>query len=183
MKHNYKKIRLYPCLAILLLLGTGCLPSQRAVPPEELPLKPLSDDDTGQPASLEHEGQQAASLQLTQEGREYLRSGRLEEAMSKFQKAISLSISNPYAYYYLGEARYRRQEYHQSLPLLDKAELLFLRDSVWLSRVHALRGKNYEALSRFEEARGQYRQALAEDPNNPEAQEGIERLQNPEGFQ
>jgi tetratricopeptide (TPR) repeat protein len=174
-------IRLYTYLGALLLFVAGCVPAQRAVPPEELPLKPLPGE--GQSASLEHEGQQAASLQLTQEGRDYLRSGRLEEAMSKFQKAISLSSSNPYAYYYLGEARYRRQEYHQSLPLLDKAELFFLRDPVWLSRVHVLRGKNYEALSRFEEAKDQYRQALAEDPNNPEAQQGIQRLQNPEGLQ
>jgi len=179
--NDLKKIRLYTGLAALLLLGTGCVSSQQAVPPEDFPLKPLPGAE--QPASVEQEGRQAASLQLTQEGREYLRSGRLEEAMSKFQKAISLVSSNPYAYYYLGEARYRRQEYHQSLPLLERAELFLLRDSVWLSRVHALRGKNYEALSRFEEAKGQYQQALAEDPNNPEAQEGIQRLQNPEGVQ
>ena len=173
--------RLYLSLVILLLPWMGCVPSQQAVAPEDLPLKPFTG--TGQASTSDQDGRQAASLQLTQEGREYLRSGRLDEAMSKFQKAISLSSSNPYAYYYLGEARYRKQEYQQSLPLLDRAELFLLRDSVWLSRVHVLRGKNYEALSRFDEAKGQYQQALAEDPHNPEALEGIQRLQEPSTVQ
>lgn len=173
-------IRLYLYPAVLFLFVAGCAPAQR-VSTEEIPLKlPASP---GQPANTEQEGRQAASLQLTQEGREYLHSGRLEEAMSKFQKAISLSSSNPYAYYYLGEARYRQQEYQQSLPVLEKAELFFLSDAGWLSKVHVLRGKNYEALSRFDEAKGQYQQALAEDSHNPEALEGIQRLQNPEGVQ
>jgi tetratricopeptide (TPR) repeat protein len=173
-------IRLYLYSAFLFLFVAGCAPAPR-VSPEEIPLKLPAGP--GQPASPEQEGRQAASLQLTQEGREYLHSSQLEEAMSKFQKAISLSSSNPYAYYYLAEARYRQQEYPQSLPLLDRAELFFLSNSVWLSKVHVLRGKNYEALSRFEEAKGQYQQALAEDSDNPEASEGIQRLQNPEGVQ
>lgn len=96
--------------------------------------------------------------------------------MSKLQKAISLSASNAYAYYYFGEVRYQKQEYHQSLPLLERAELFFRSDPVWLSRVYVLRGKNYEALSRYEEAKAEYQRALAQDPHNPEAQAGVERL-------
>jgi tetratricopeptide (TPR) repeat protein len=163
-------------LAMLLVLSTGCMPSQSHLSPDELPLKPVSGTD--QQSDLEQSGRQAASLKLTEEGRDYLRSGRLDEARSKFEKALSLSSSNPYAYFYLGEVRYLRQEYQKSLPLLERAELFLLNDSVWLSRVHVLRGKNYEALSLFDEARGQYQQALAEDSNNLEAKEGILRLQD-----
>jgi tetratricopeptide (TPR) repeat protein len=178
------RYRLFLSLAVLLLLGTGCMPSQQSLSPDELPLKPPQADRSGPGPQddLEQSGRQAASFKLTQEGREYLRAGRLDEARSKFEKAIALSSSNPYAYYYLGEARYLKQEYQKSLPLLERAELFLFKDSVWLSRVYVLRGKNYEGLSRFDEARGQYRQALAEDPNNPEAQEGIQRLQNSESL-
>ena len=176
-----RRAKPYLFVAVLSLLSMGCTPSQRIVTPEDLPLKPLLG--TGQPADPGQVGQQAASLQLTEEGREYLRAGRLDEALSTFQKAISLSSSNPYAYYYLGQTRYLRQEFHQSLPLLERAELFLLADPIWLSKVHVLRGRSYEALSRYEEARGQYQQALAEDPRNPEAQEGIERLKNPPGLQ
>ncbi len=172
--------RLSSSLAMLLLLWAGCTPSQQSLNPDELPLKPVSG--TGQQSDFEQSGLQTASFKLTEEGRDYLRSGRLDEARSKFEKAISLSSSNPYAYFYLGEVRYLKQEYQKSLPLLERAELFLLRDTVWLSRVHVLRGKNYEALSLFDEARGQYQQALAEDPNNPEAQEGIQRLQNSGGL-
>jgi tetratricopeptide (TPR) repeat protein len=169
--------RLSLSLPMLLLLWTGCTPSQQSLSPNELPLKPLSG--TGQQSDFEQSGRQTASFKLTEEGRDYLRSGRLDEARSKFEKAISLSSSNPYAYFYLGEVRYLKQEYQKSLPLLERAELFLLRDTVWLSRVHVLRGKNYEALSLFDEAKGQYQQALAEDPNNPEARQGIQRLQSP----
>ncbi|MCI0526189.1 MAG: tetratricopeptide repeat protein [Nitrospira sp.] len=155
------------------------MPSQ-SINSDELPLKPVSGPDPQ--SDLEQSGRQAASFKLTEEGRDYLRSGRLDEARSKFEKAISLSSSNPYAYFYLGEVRYLKQEYKKSLPLLERAELFLLRDTVWLSRVHVLRGKNYEGLSLFDEARDQYQQALAEDPNNPEAQEGIQRLQNSGGL-
>ena len=176
-----RSVKLCLFMVVSFLLSMGCTPPQRSVTPEELPLKPLLG--TAQPADPGQAGLQAASLQLTEEGREHLRSGRLDEAMSTFQKAISLSSSNPYAYYYLGETRYLRQEYQQSLPLLERAELFLLADPIWLSKVHVLRGKNYEALSRYEEAKGQYQQALAEDPRNPDAQEGIERLSNPAGLQ
>jgi tetratricopeptide (TPR) repeat protein len=167
-------------LAVLLLLWAGCTPSQWSVNSDEPPLKPVSAPS--QQPDLEQSGRQTASFKLTEEGRDYLRSGRLDEARSKFEKAISLSSSNPYAYFYLGEVRYLKQEYRKSLPLLERAELFLINDSVWLSRVHVLRGKNYEALSLYDEARGHYQQALAEDPDNPEAQEGMLRLQDSGGL-
>ncbi len=86
--------------------------------------------------------------------------------------------SNPYAYYYLAKARYIRNEYLQTLPLLGKAELYLQGDSTWLSWVYALRGKTYEALSRLDEARQQYQQSLSKDSRNAEARDGIDRLTN-----
>jgi len=172
----YKLARLYPFAMVFLLLGSGCTPIHETVRLKDPPLKPLAG--TEQSTDMAKRGREGASLQFTSEGREHLRSGRLEQAMSKFQKAISLSSANPYAYYYFGETRYLKEEHQQSLSLLERAELLLLSDPIWLSRVYVLRGKNYEALSRYEEAKGQFQQALAKDPNNVEAQESMDRLQH-----
>jgi tetratricopeptide (TPR) repeat protein len=160
---------------VLLILGVGllpgCLSSLSTTPDEELPLKPVTGSDRST-------GRQQASIELTDRGRQLLETGRWEEATSVFQKAISLFPSNPYPYYYLAKARYMQQEYSKVLPFLGQAERFFGGDPIWLSRVYVLRGRTYEALSRFDEAKDQYRQALSRDPGNPTAQEGIERINN-----
>jgi tetratricopeptide (TPR) repeat protein len=141
---------------------------------KEPPLRSLPATHPMQQAEIA--GQQNASIDLTGQGLRYLSQWQLNEAISLFEKAITLHPSNPYAYYYLAKARYIRKEYHQTLPLLGKAELYFQGDSPWLSWVYALRGKTYEALSRFDEARQQYHKSLSEGPGNAEARDGIERL-------
>ena len=161
----------------LSLCLSGCTVFQPAGTPEEPPLTPLSGAD--RPMNPGQTGQQEASLQLTDQGRQHLASGRIEEAISLFQKAISLFPKNPYAYYYLAQARYLRQEYIQSLTPLGQAELFLSDDRIWLSRVYALRGRIDESLSRLEEARSQYQKALTSDPGNAEAREGLERLDHP----
>lgn len=164
----------YLCLGLLILavgLLPGCLSSLSTTPDEELPLKPVTGSDRST-------GRQQASIELTDRGRQLLESGQWEEATSVFQKAISLFPSNPYPYYYLAKARYMKQEYPKALPLLGQAERFLGGDPIWLSRVYLLRGRTYESLSRFDEAKNQYQQALAKDPGNSEAQEGIERISN-----
>jgi len=164
----------YLCLVLLILavgLLPGCLSSLSATPDEELPLKPVTGSDRST-------GRQQASIELTDRGRQLLESGQWNESISVFQKAISLFPSNPYPYYYLAKTRYMQQEYPKALPLLGQAERLLGGDSIWLSRVYVLRGKTYEALSHFDEAKNQYRQALFKDPGNPDAQEGVERMNN-----
>jgi len=161
----------YLGLALLIALLSGCLSALSTTPDEELPLNPVAGSDRSV-------GREQASIELTDRGRQLLESGRWEESTSVFQKAISLLPSNPYPYYYLAKARYRQQEYPQALPLLGQAERFLGNDPIWLSRVYVLRGWIYEALSRFDDAKKQYQQALAKDPGNPVAQEGIERIQN-----
>ncbi len=164
----------YLCFFLLILavgLLPGCLSSLSTTPDEELPLKPVTGSDRST-------GRQQASIELTDRGRQLLESGQWEEATSVFQKAISLFPSNPYPYYYLAKTRYMQQEYPKALPLLGQAERFLGGDPIWLSRVYVLRGMTYEALSRFDEAKNQYQQALSKDPGNPVAQEGIERVNN-----
>ena len=163
-------------LIAVVLLPVGCTHFQSALILEEPPLRSLSVSNRMQQADLA--GQQNASIELTDQGLSYLSEWQLNEAISLFEKAIALHPSNPYAYYYLAKARYIRKEYPQTLPLLGKAELYLQGDSSWLSWVHALRGKTYEDLFRFDEAREQYRQSLSKDSRNAEAKDGLARLTN-----
>ncbi len=160
-------------LAVALVLLPGCIPPPGELSTGEPPLKPI----TGRTTDPSQTGQQEASLQLTDEGRRQLASGRLDEAVSIFQKAISLYPKNSYAYYYLAQARYLKKDYGRSLPPLGQAELFLSSDPSWLARVYALRGQIFEALVRLDEAKGQYQKALASDSGNPDAREGIERIQ------
>jgi len=157
-------------IAALCLLS-GCFPAP-AVPPTEPPLTPMS----GRSAEPEQTGQQEASIEMTDQGRQRIASGRFDEAISILQKAISIHPKNSYAYYYLAQARYFKKDYGQSLPPLGQAELFLSGDPAWLARVFALRGQVFEAQARLEEANGQYQKALAADSGNSAAREGIERI-------
>jgi tetratricopeptide (TPR) repeat protein len=174
-KRKFHSVRTGWVLAVALALVPGCIPSPGEPPSGEPPLPPITEGTTDSSRT----GQQEASLQLTDEGRQLLASGRLDEADSVFQKAISLYPNNPYAYYYLGQARYLKKDYSHSLAPLRQAELYLSDDSVWMARVYALRGQVNEALSQLDEARNQYQKALAFDPRNSEAREGLERVQSP----
>lgn len=157
-----------------LVISAGCIGPLGEPPTGEPPMKPI----TGRITDPAQTGQQEASLQLTEEGRQLLTSGRLDEAASVFQKAISLYPSNPYAYYYLGQARYLKRDYAQSLTPLRQAELYLSRDSAWLARVVALRGQIYEGQSQLDDARRQYQKALSLDFRNLDAREGLDRIQS-----
>jgi tetratricopeptide (TPR) repeat protein len=173
-KGKFYSVRSWWAIAAALLLSTGCLPSPGEPPMGEPPLTPIMGGTTDSSQT----GQQEASLQLTDEGRQLLDEGRFDEAASVFQKAISLYPNNPYAYYYLGQSRYLKKDYARSLAPLRQAELYLSGDPVWLARVYALRGQIDEALSQPDDARNQYQKALAFDPGNSEAREGLERIQS-----
>ena len=51
----------------------------------------------------------AASLRLTEEGKNYLNSGNLIKASELFEKGITISPSNPYAYFFMARLRFERR--------------------------------------------------------------------------
>jgi tetratricopeptide (TPR) repeat protein len=120
--------------------------------------------------------QMAASLRLTEEGKNYLNSGNLIKASELFEKGITISPSNPYAYFFMARLRFERREHKQSLGLLSKAEMLFKDNPRWLSDVYSLMGKNHESLFQYNDAKRSYEQALKLNDGNLEAKEGMERL-------
>ena len=170
---GFSKNWFWTLVTVSLLALSGCVPYQPTPPGAEPLLEPI---ETGLPSDPGRTGQQGASIQLTEQGRRQITSGRIDEAISTFQQAISLFPRNPYAYYYLGRAQYLRQEYQLSIVPLERAELFFLEDPIWLSRVYTLRGQTYEALSHFDEAGTQYRQALDFNRRNPDARNGLNRI-------
>ncbi len=162
-----------PVFLLVLLLAVGC-----ALPPP-----PSTEEDRLRPpAGAEHQsgtaktGQQLASLEITERGRQTLADGRVEQAVSLFEKAISLDPRNPYAYYYLGKSRFIRKEYDRILTPLEQARHYFLKERGWLSKVHALRGQAYEALTHWAEARAEFLKAIEMDGQNSEARDGLKRV-------
>ena len=166
----------YGLLIAVVLLPVGCTHLQPVLTLEEPPLRPYAASNRIQQTDIA--GQENASIELTDQGLNYLNGWQLNEAISLFEKAIAVHPSNPYAYYYLAKVRYIRNEYSQTLALLGKAELYLQGDSRWLSWVYVLRGKTYEALFRLDEARLLYQQSILKDPRNAEARDGIDRLSN-----
>lgn len=172
---NISRLRLNGILAVTAIgLLSACAAARPALMMHEPPVVPPAEAGTSDPA--EESGQETASLEMTVRGQALLDEGRLPEAVTALEQAIAIHSANPYAYYFLAKARFASDRFDQTLPLLGKAELYFLNDHRWLSWVYVLRGRTYEALMRWDEADGEYRHALDEDPGNGPAQEALGRL-------
>lgn len=158
--------------------GEAPLGSRRdgaAVPDEEpLPETPpsvVAMIDASTPSNV------AAATRLVEASRKDSSSGDSETAIEKLERAIAVDPNNPYAYYFLAEAHFRRGTYDQSIAFAEKAALLSARTSPsWLSRSYALQGQVFEAAGRFADARNAYRKAVAADPRNRVAAQRLGRL-------
>ncbi len=150
-----------------LLILTSC----------QTPLTPSAEKDTFSPnLSQALNPKQKVSLRLTQQGEEALLRGSLMEASNTLAKAIDLDPANPYAYYFLGEINFQKGDHQQSLAFLEKSEGLLQNAPYWLSKIHALRGVNYEAINEWTKAQDYFEKALRENRRNLIAQEGLDRI-------
>lgn len=144
------------------------LPETAPARPEKTSLLALIAPDTPP--------QRAASLRLAEEGRVLLQAGQFAKGLSRLEKAIALDSRNRYAYYFLADAHYHLAHYQQSLNFLEIVEPLMSDEPLWLARVYVLQGENYRALGFFERADKKYIGALALDPSNRIALDGLTRL-------
>ena len=117
-----------------------------------------------------------ASIQLTQEGFRESSGGYYVRAIKKYEQAIDLDPSNPYAYFHFGVARYGMKEYDQSLRMLDEARGKFGDNERWLSKIFTYQGLNYRALGRLDKAKEALTKALELDSRNELARQGLAEM-------
>lgn len=144
------------------------------------PLAPPLPDDSSLLAKITSgtTPQRAASLRLTEEGRQLLDAGETAKALSRLERTIVIDATNPYGYFYLAKAQHRLGRYKESLNFLDVAESrLGASEPFWLAEINALRGENYRSLGQLQRAEASYLNALRLNSGNRTAAEGLSRLQ------
>lgn len=132
--------------------------------------------DPSLPPTAEAPPQLVAAYHLVEDGRQQLAIGRTDAALATFQKALALAPSSPHANLALGEAKLRQGEARSALIYCDRVARLTGNDPLWRLRVAGLRGRAYEAAGDLTRARAAYEEALAIDPRDAEAREGVARL-------
>lgn len=113
----------------------------------------------------------AASLRLTEEGRELLKNEDHDKALSRLEKALAIDSTNPYAYYYLAQAHHLLTHHTESLNFLEVIEGRFTKEPSWQARVLVLKGENFRVLGLLDKADENYARALKLDPTHPIALE------------
>ena len=138
--------------------------------PEPLPPRPEQISLLSMITS-ETSPQRAASLRLTEEGRELLKSDDHDKGLSRLEKALAIDSTNPYAYYYLAQAHHLLSHFTESLNFLEVIEGEFAQEPSWQARVLVLKGENLWARGLLDRADENYARALKLDPAHPVALE------------
>lgn len=121
--------------------------------------------------------QTVAATRLSEEARVRMSTGDFDGALEQLERAIAVDPQNGFAYYFLAEAHFRRRAYDQAIVFADRsAELLAGHDGVWTSRALALKGRVFETVGRFADARAAYARAIEADPTNRDAGPGLARV-------
>lgn len=125
---------LIPFLVLLVLAGSGC--TARLLPPPPSPTQSPAPEEEEPVESLEQQSPRTlASLELTQQGRLLLESGRPDDAISTLERAVSISPTNGQNYYYLSEAWLLKGNIVQAEEFNRLAGMYLEGDPEWTVRV------------------------------------------------
>jgi len=102
--------------------------------------------------------------------------GEYRRAISDLEKTLTLDATNPLVYFYLARAHYELSHFRESLDFLEVTESFMDERSVSPAEVLILQGANLQGLGRLDEARRSYEKALAIDPRNEKAINGLHSL-------
>jgi hypothetical protein len=139
-------------------------------PPTVLGAPPL-------PAAAVFTGRDLAAFQFVALGKENFDQERWEQAEAQFERAVSLSPSLPYSYYFLGRIAFAHRDHKRALAFLQKAELLFPRtERAWLGETDSMKGLVYEDLNDYVQARIAYHNSLRFQPANLKVLSALARL-------
>ena len=83
---------------------------------------------------------QAAALRLAEKGRQLLRAGERERAITYLERALSLH-SSPYIHFYLARAHYELGRFRPSLDFLEVAESQLTQQPSWIGEIGELKRK------------------------------------------
>ena len=115
-------------------------------------------------------------MRLVNQGKKELASERFSRAAHQLQGAIEIDSSNPFAYFYLGLARFRSTRFAEAADLFQRASDLFGEMTNWKADSLAFRGESLEKMNRMAEAHRSFEDALLIDPQNSRADEGLKRV-------
>lgn len=102
----------------------------------------------------------------------YLQSEELDKAASEFQSAVRMAPMNISGYAGLAYVYWKRGDSAKAEEQLRRAEIVNPSDP----RVYFARAQVYAGTGRLDQARQEYQKALQLDPNNAEAQTGLQEL-------
>lgn len=119
-----------------------------------------------------------AALDLTNQGIIALESGKVELAIAKFQKAISVDPNNGVSYFYFARARFVQEDWDQVIGLSDKSTDLLSRHPVFLSRAFLLKAQALANQKRYRPALAACEQSIDADSTNVQAKLLRNRIKN-----
>lgn len=160
--------RIWPCAVALMVAGSlwSCVAmhtSQETTPPQP---------ETDAPP------QEVAAYHLVADGRQQLAGGQTETAIATFQKALALAPSSPHANLALAEAKIQQGQFRAALVYCDRVVRLAGDDPAWRWRVALLRAYAFEGVGDVVRSAAEFRRVLDDDPDNPDAQAGLVRLES-----
>ncbi len=118
----------------ILIFGSGCVRKVSVPSPKPPPDRPIQTGIPGK--NLEELSPRTqASLRLTEQGRVLLETGRTNDAISMFERALNLDPTNGLNYYYLSEAWLFKGRFEQAEELNGMAEIYLKASPDWALRV------------------------------------------------
>ena len=123
---------------LLLLLGVhviGC-PAPVRIPPGTVPVTEVPPSEGKRPDAPE-DPRTLAAMNLTEQGRMLLERGRVDDAISLFERAANISPANGYNCYYLAEAWILKGDPYQAREWNRLAEIYLRENVAWMEKVLA----------------------------------------------
>ena len=135
----------------ILILAFGC--SMKRTPPASLPedahlsreklekiepvsppVQPAQPPQSVQPPERKSDPRMMAAATLVDQGINYLDSGKPDQALDVFERALSVDPANGKTYYYMAEAWIMKKNKHQAQEFNRLAKMYLSEDSQWRAK-------------------------------------------------
>ncbi len=122
------------CLGVVVIGCAGTFPVTQPSPSPR-PKPPVQMEKPVVTPSKKPSPRTTASLQLTEQGRSLLKSGKPDDAISTLERAVNLNPSNGQNYYYLSEAWLMKGNVSQAREFNRLAGIYLEGYAKWIGRV------------------------------------------------